>query len=129
MLVSRLSVTVQTRLTSSVAHIACALNHTALITKPSSKLHTFGFLACTDWEIMSTASLEAKKSEEDHEINRAASLSTDMTDSEKQIEQPMPQVTQATDWDGPNDPDNPHNWPLWLRIYHATTPGFFGFAV
>lgn len=73
--------------------------------------------------------VEAEKTEEGPEIDCAASLSTDMTDSEKQIEQPTPQVTQATDWDGPDDPDNPHNWPLWLRVYHATAPGFFGFAV
>lgn len=70
-----------------------------------------------------------EKTEEDHEITSAASSSLDMTDTEKQTELPAQQATQATDWDGPNDPDNPHNWPLWLRIYHATTPGFFGFAV
>ena len=78
---------------------------------------------------MPTDNVRPEKAEEAHEINRATSLSTDMTDSEKQFEQPPPEVTQAADWDGPDDPDNPHNWPLWLRIYHATTPGFFGFAV
>lgn len=33
------------------------------------------------------------------------------------------------DWNGPDDPDNPHNWGLASRFYHATVPGFFGFAV
>jgi hypothetical protein len=41
--------------------------------------------------------------------------------------QPLP--SSITDWDGPDDPDNPHNWPMWLRVYHATAPGLFGFAV
>ena len=61
--------------------------------------------------------------------NHAESLSTDMTDTEKQDTVVAPSAPSATDWNGPDDPDNPHNWPLWLRIYHATTPGFFGFAV
>ena len=61
-------------------------------------------------------------------IDKADSLSTDMTDTEKQAAASA-SLPAAPDWDGPNDPDNPHNWPLWLRIYHATTPGFFGFAV
>lgn len=67
-------------------------------------------------------------------FNRAESLSTDMTDTEKQDTATTPAETTppaltATDWNGPDDPENPHNWPLWLRIYHATAPGFFGFAV
>ncbi|KAE8838398.1 hypothetical protein PTNB73_03586 [Pyrenophora teres f. teres] len=37
---------------------------------------------------------------------------------------PMP-----TDWTGPNDPENPHNWGIWKRVYHATIPALFGFAV
>ncbi|KAJ4326248.1 hypothetical protein N0V94_000195 [Neodidymelliopsis sp. IMI 364377] len=62
------------------------------------------------------------------------SLSTDTMDAEKKVAPPTPppqqqQPVAGTDWTGPNDPDNPHNWPLWLRIYHATIPGLFGFAV
>lgn len=60
--------------------------------------------------------------------NPANSLS-DVTDTEKKDTTNAPSTFPVADWDGPNDPDNPHNWPLWQRIYHATTPGFFGFAV
>ncbi|KAF2175705.1 putative bicyclomycin resistance protein [Zopfia rhizophila CBS 207.26] len=35
----------------------------------------------------------------------------------------------AQDWNGPNDPLNPHNWSRWLRIYHTIPPALFGFAV
>ncbi|KAI8931044.1 hypothetical protein NX059_012055 [Plenodomus lindquistii] len=34
-----------------------------------------------------------------------------------------------TDWNGPNDPDNPHNWPAWKSAYHIIIPALFGFAV
>lgn len=62
-------------------------------------------------------------------VDQTESLSTDMTDTEKQDPPlPLPSIV-GTDWDGPEDSENPHNWPLWVRIYHATTPGLFGFAV
>ena len=35
----------------------------------------------------------------------------------------------VTDWNGPDDPDNPHNWPMSTRIYHALAPALLGFAV
>ena len=25
----------------------------------------------------------------------------------------------AQDWTGPDDPENPHNWPMWQRVYHT----------
>ncbi|PZD31927.1 MFS-1 domain containing protein [Pyrenophora tritici-repentis] len=33
------------------------------------------------------------------------------------------------DWTGLDDPDNPHNWGIWKRVYHATIPALFGFTV
>ena len=38
-------------------------------------------------------------------------------------------VFHAQDWNGPEDPDNPHNWPFAKRIYHASIPATLGFAV
>lgn len=35
----------------------------------------------------------------------------------------------AHDWNGPDDPDNPRNWPLWQRVYHTTVPALFAFTV
>src|SRR4051812_43030204 len=40
-----------------------------------------------------------------------------------------PLSISVTDWNGPSDPNNPYNWPMWLKFYHATVPGLFGFAV
>lgn len=78
---------------------------------------------------MSTAIAQTEKPPEDQTTNESGSDCTDMTDTEKQGAASTPPVRATTDWNGPDDPDNPHNWPLWLRVYHATTPGFFGFAV
>ncbi|KAJ2991609.1 hypothetical protein NUW58_g2458 [Xylaria curta] len=38
-------------------------------------------------------------------------------------------VDAITDWDGPDDPANPKNWSLGLRIYHTTLPALYGFSV
>ena len=41
----------------------------------------------------------------------------------------LEKTVTAQDWTGPNDPENPHNWPFWLRVYHTTLPAFFGLSV
>jgi hypothetical protein len=57
-------------------------------------------------------------------------LSRDKSIAQEEMDTPVPPpASSITDWNGPDDPDNPHNWPMWLRVYHATTPGLFGFAV
>jgi hypothetical protein len=38
-------------------------------------------------------------------------------------------VVTAQDWTGPDDPENPHNWSLFKRIWHTVQPALFGFAV
>lgn len=32
------------------------------------------------------------------------------------------------DWDGPDDPDNPHNWVLWKRIFNTLATGLLAFV-
>lgn len=41
----------------------------------------------------------------------------------------VPTQQRIDDWDGLDDPENPHNWPMHLRVYHAVMPALFGFAV
>lgn len=38
-------------------------------------------------------------------------------------------VVTAQDWTGPDDPENPHNWPAWKRYWHSIPPGLFGLSV
>ena len=35
----------------------------------------------------------------------------------------------AMDWDGPNDPENPHNWPMIKKLYHAGVTAMLSFVV
>ncbi|RPB02671.1 MFS general substrate transporter [Choiromyces venosus 120613-1] len=39
------------------------------------------------------------------------------------------EVVGELDWDGPNDPENPRDWPLFKRCYHTLVPSLFNFAV
>jgi hypothetical protein len=42
---------------------------------------------------------------------------------------PAQRAVTAQDWTGPNDPENPWNWPLWKRLYHTALVGVFCFTV
>ena len=42
---------------------------------------------------------------------------------------PAQRTPTAQDWTGPDDPENPHNWPLWKRLYHTALVGVFCFTV
>ena len=42
---------------------------------------------------------------------------------------PVIRVKTAQDWDGPEDPENPQNWPLWTKIYHTFIVGLMAFTV
>lgn len=33
------------------------------------------------------------------------------------------------DWDSPEDPDNPHLWPQWKKVFNVTTPAIFCFIL
>ncbi len=41
----------------------------------------------------------------------------------------LKQTITAQDWTGPEDPENPMNWPLWDRIYHTIPPAAFAWIV
>ncbi|KAF2717408.1 MFS multidrug transporter-like protein [Polychaeton citri CBS 116435] len=45
----------------------------------------------------------------------------------KDEEQQQPPKS-ITDWDGPDDPENPHNWPLWKKGYHTCLPSGIAFV-
>lgn len=42
---------------------------------------------------------------------------------------PVQRVTTAQDWTGPDDPENPFNWPLFKKVYHTTMVGFQCFTM
>jgi hypothetical protein len=40
-----------------------------------------------------------------------------------------PERTDVVDWDSPNDPENPMNWPKWKRIGHVALVSIIVFLV
>jgi len=42
---------------------------------------------------------------------------------------PVKPTPPALDWDGPDDPENPFNWPRSKRIFHTVIPGLLAFTV
>lgn len=38
-------------------------------------------------------------------------------------------VVDHNDWTGPDDPDNPHNWPKWKRVMHSAIPAVYAFGL
>ncbi|KAI7584733.1 hypothetical protein KC343_g19756, partial [Hortaea werneckii] len=37
-------------------------------------------------------------------------------------------IQHARDWSGPDDPDNPRNFPLWKRVYSTFAVSFLAFV-
>lgn len=67
---------------------------------------------------------------EDQSQSMKTPSSQEAADAERVTENATPkQIDNVMDWDGPNDPDNPQNWPMSKRVYHAVVPALFGFAV
>ncbi|KAI2601820.1 MFS general substrate transporter [Hypoxylon sp. NC1633] len=38
-------------------------------------------------------------------------------------------IAGGLDWDGPGDPENPRNWPLWQRSLHSAIPALWSFGL
>ena len=36
---------------------------------------------------------------------------------------------QPLDWDGPDDKDDPHNWPIWKKVFHSAIPAIYSFGL
>ena len=81
---------------------------------------------------MSAAMTETKVSQEEpHKY-----LDEGLADTEKQhepaeadeAENTMKRTMTAQDWTGPDDPDNPYNWPFWKKVYNTMAPSFFAFT-
>lgn len=52
---------------------------------------------------------------------------SDHDDPEKGIERPTAALN-PTDWNGPDDPENPLNWPAWIRYCHVVPPALISFT-
>lgn len=72
-------------------------------------------------------------------LDKAGNRSSSESEAESMSETvPHPQVEKQTtpaivptlpDWDGPDDPGDPRNWPMWKKVYHTIVVGLIGFGV
>jgi hypothetical protein len=51
----------------------------------------------------------------------------DCDDPEKRIAS-VQESNAALDWSGPDDPENPLNWPSWKRYAHIIPPAMISFT-
>lgn len=51
------------------------------------------------------------------------------TQTDHSIHEPATRIVTAVDWTGSDDPGNPHNWPMWKKIYQTLAIGILAFAV
>ena len=64
-----------------------------------------------------------------HTHGEAPAISRHTTQHTQHTGTTVHRVVTAQDWTGPDDPENPQNWPLWKRVWHAVPPGLFAFSV
>ncbi|RDL31047.1 MFS general substrate transporter [Venustampulla echinocandica] len=70
------------------------------------------------------ASLESVELPEPKESNNGALPSPSSSSSET-----SGTPIEELDWDSPADVKNPHNWPIWKRVFHTAIPALYGFVV
>lgn len=75
------------------------------------------------------SALEGVSSESIEGQNRANDLEKAATHSSGGAHEPATRIVTAVDWNGPDDPGNPLNWPLWKKCYHTAAIGSLAFAV
>jgi hypothetical protein len=61
--------------------------------------------------------------------DRQPTVSRHTTQHTQHSGHPAHRVVTAQDWTGPDDPENPRNWPAWKRYWHSIPPGLFAFTV
>ncbi|KAJ3546720.1 hypothetical protein NM208_g1862 [Fusarium decemcellulare] len=66
----------------------------------------------------------------DRDVERdSAPGTTPIEKAQSQDGSVVPEAIQALDWDGPDDPENPMNWPVWKKIMHSAIPAVYAFGL
>ena len=62
-------------------------------------------------------SKESPESENHNSTTSTHTTSDINTESEAGVDEQIKTEPVHYDWSGPNDPDHPHNWPFWHKIW------------
>lgn len=60
-------------------------------------------------------------------VDRATG-SSNSTDNDGDVKYVLTTVQIGTDWNGPDDPDNPLNWPKWKKTFYIVPPALVSFT-
>lgn len=74
--------------------------------------------------IASAQSSDNTQPHSEHDLEKATTRQSHGSHHE-----PATRIVTATDWSGPDDPGNPHNWSLPKKCYHTFAVGAISFAV
>jgi hypothetical protein len=84
---------------------------------------------------ITTTSMEAPE-EASAEISTTSTLGNADVEKAPEVEAPVDKngsqlkhAVTAQDWTGPNDPENPQNWSMKRKVYHALIPTLLAFVV
>ncbi len=83
------------------------------------------------WADESTPTISASSSDETMEaadVERDLEKLSQEGGSEDRISD-TGRTAAVTDWDGPDDPENPHTWSESKKMYHILVPTILGFVV
>ncbi|KAI0485251.1 major facilitator superfamily domain-containing protein [Xylariaceae sp. FL0804] len=68
-------------------------------------------------------------SSQDTYLEPMTELQSNGEDVVKEIPQEREKLAGDLDWDTPDDPENPRNWPLWQKILHTAVPALWSFGL
>jgi hypothetical protein len=73
---------------------------------------------------LSTSSSAESISDPEKQITTPTGSPEDIEKGRPEPETPI----SATEWNGPDDPDNPLSWSKWKRYYHVIPPAMISFS-
>ena len=89
------------------------------LTKGENYPQQRGFLKAEMEKIASRHNVIADRTPNEHAILGDEGLESEGLPGSDNAKGGLQRAVTAQDWNGPDDPENPHNWPLWQRVYHT----------
>lgn len=97
------------------------LDHPLSISADSDKMDTI-----SDTSSLSSPSISVPVQQTNLDLEKTTSIASRGTNQSRTSNRV---VRTAHDWDGPDDPDNPLNWPLMMKAYHTLVPALQAFTI
>lgn len=77
-------------------------------------------------DAIAPSTLDAEISQD---VEKTADIEAISSNESIKKHQPIRLATVTNEWEGPDDPENPWNWPLWKKAYHTSIPALQSFTM